>query len=133
MTTHSSVLAWRIPRTDGPGGLQSVGLQESQTQPNNMGCRNNRRLRGFMKSGWQKSEIEVSAGLVFLEASVPGLLMAAFSLCLRGSLAGYSPWGPQRVTYNLGPEQQQQMHAKRLVSGSSEDAQQILIKIITYF
>ena len=24
---HSSVLAWRIPRTEEPGGLQSVGLQ----------------------------------------------------------------------------------------------------------
>ena len=23
--TYSSVLAWRIPRTEGPGGLQSVG------------------------------------------------------------------------------------------------------------
>ena len=31
MTTHSGVLAWRIPRTDEPGGLQSVGLQESDT------------------------------------------------------------------------------------------------------
>ena len=25
--THSSVLAWRIPKTEGPGGLQSMGLQ----------------------------------------------------------------------------------------------------------
>ena len=25
--THSSILAWRIPRTEEPGGLQSVGLQ----------------------------------------------------------------------------------------------------------
>ena len=25
MATHSSVLAWRIPRTEGPGGLQSTG------------------------------------------------------------------------------------------------------------
>ena len=24
---HSSVLAWRIPRTEEPGGLQSMGLQ----------------------------------------------------------------------------------------------------------
>ena len=28
MATHSSILAWRIPRTEEPGGLQSVGLQE---------------------------------------------------------------------------------------------------------
>ena len=24
---HSSILAWRMPRTEEPGGLQSVGLQ----------------------------------------------------------------------------------------------------------
>ena len=27
MATHSSILAWRIPRTEEPGGLQSRGLQ----------------------------------------------------------------------------------------------------------
>ena len=27
MVTHSSILAWRIPRTEEPGGLQSIGLQ----------------------------------------------------------------------------------------------------------
>ena len=27
MATHSSILAWRIPRTEEPGGLQSIGLQ----------------------------------------------------------------------------------------------------------
>ena len=31
MSTHSSILAWRIPWTEEPGGLQSVGLQ-SQTR-----------------------------------------------------------------------------------------------------
>ena len=25
MTTHSSILAWRIPRTEEPGGLQPMG------------------------------------------------------------------------------------------------------------
>ena len=27
MTTHSSILAWRIPWTEEPGGLQSMGSQ----------------------------------------------------------------------------------------------------------
>ena len=27
MAIHSSILAWRIPRTEEPGGLQSVGSQ----------------------------------------------------------------------------------------------------------
>ena len=26
MATHSSILAWRIPWTEEPGGLQSMGL-----------------------------------------------------------------------------------------------------------
>ena len=29
VATHSSILAWRIPWTEEPGGLQSLGLQES--------------------------------------------------------------------------------------------------------
>ena len=28
MATHSSILAWRIQRTEDPGGLQSMGLQK---------------------------------------------------------------------------------------------------------
>ena len=27
MATHSSILAWRIPWTEEPGGLQSIGLK----------------------------------------------------------------------------------------------------------
>ena len=27
MATHCSILAWRIPRTEEPGGLYSTGLQ----------------------------------------------------------------------------------------------------------
>ena len=29
--THSSILAWEIPWTEGPGVMQSMGLQESDT------------------------------------------------------------------------------------------------------
>ena len=32
MTIHSSVLAWKIPCTEEPDGLQSMGLQKSQTR-----------------------------------------------------------------------------------------------------
>ena len=31
MATHSSILAWEIPWTEDPGGLQSMGLQELDT------------------------------------------------------------------------------------------------------
>ena len=78
---------------------------------------NNHRQSGLIKFRWWKSEIKVSTGLIFLEASVLGLLMAIFSLCLHGSLAGESD------TTNLGTKQQQQVHAKHVAWGSSEDGQ----------
>jgi len=31
MATYSSILAWRIPRTEEPGRLQSMGSQQSDT------------------------------------------------------------------------------------------------------
>ena len=34
MATHSSILAWEIPRTEEPSRLQSIGLQ-SQTRLSN--------------------------------------------------------------------------------------------------
>ena len=32
MATHSSILAWIIPRTEEPGRLQPTGLQKSSTR-----------------------------------------------------------------------------------------------------
>ena len=32
MATHSNILAWRIPWTEEPGGLQSNGVEQSWTQ-----------------------------------------------------------------------------------------------------
>ena len=32
MTTYFSILAWEIPRTEVPGGLQSMGSQKSGTR-----------------------------------------------------------------------------------------------------
>ena len=32
MANHTSILAWEIPWTEDPGGLQSIGFQKSWTQ-----------------------------------------------------------------------------------------------------
>ena len=32
METHSRILAWRIPRTEEPGGLQSKGSQRASNK-----------------------------------------------------------------------------------------------------
>ena len=37
MATHSSILAWRIPWTEEPGGLQSIhGVPQSRTRLNDL-------------------------------------------------------------------------------------------------
>ena len=36
MATHSNILAWRIPWTEEPGGLQSMESQESDTLSNEL-------------------------------------------------------------------------------------------------
>ena len=38
MAIHSSILAWEIPWTEEPSGLQSMGSQKSQTQLSNNKC-----------------------------------------------------------------------------------------------
>ena len=48
MATHSSVLAWRIPWTEEPGWLQSIGSHKSQTQ-----------LRWLSTHAWEKPKREV--------------------------------------------------------------------------
>ena len=35
MAAHSSILTWKIPWTEEPGGLQSTGSQKSQKQLSN--------------------------------------------------------------------------------------------------
>ena len=36
MATHSSILVWRIPWTEQPGGLQSTGSQRMQAMQENL-------------------------------------------------------------------------------------------------
>ena len=41
MATCSSILAWEIPWTEEPGGLQSLGSQKNQTHIGTKGLNNN--------------------------------------------------------------------------------------------
>ena len=38
MATHSSILAWKIPWTEEPGGLSPWGRKESDTTEHTWGC-----------------------------------------------------------------------------------------------
>ena len=53
MATHSSILAWEIPRMEEPGGLQSMGLQKSWTRLNDWACTHVgvKQMAGYLLSG----------------------------------------------------------------------------------
>ena len=58
MATHSSILAWRIPGTEKPGGLQSMGSQRigqdlvtKLPPPNRLRQTKTTRVRRLMEAG----------------------------------------------------------------------------------
>ena len=51
MATHSNILAWRIPWTEEPGGLQSIGSQRVKHNRSNL-ARMQFKCRCFIK--WAK-------------------------------------------------------------------------------
>ena len=64
MAAHSSILAWRIPQTEEPGGLQSMGLQRGRqdwatnthTHTKHHSSCNDNRWEGKSDSGWASEE-----------------------------------------------------------------------------
>ena len=52
MATHSSILAWRFPWTEEPGGLQSTGSQTVRHDGSNLARMHTRGLKqGFLSQG----------------------------------------------------------------------------------
>ena len=66
MAAHCSILAWRIPWTEEPGGLQFMGLQRVRHNWNNLACMQRRLHEGgrcinlSWKRGWQVAEWQVA-------------------------------------------------------------------------
>ena len=50
MATHSSILAWRIPKTEMPGGLQSGGFAKSRIGLSDFTFTSN--CMGSISNGW---------------------------------------------------------------------------------
>ena len=75
MATHSSILAWRIPWTEGPGGLQSTGLQR-------------------VGHDWATS--------LFKEYCVGKVKVAQLCLILCNPMDYYSPWNSPDQNTEVG-------------------------------
>ena len=60
MTTHSDSLAWRIPWTEEPGGLQSMGLQRVRHDWSNLArtCTHEKRGCSIVRLLWKQQHQE---------------------------------------------------------------------------
>ena len=58
MATHSSILAWRIPWTEEPGGVQSMGLQRARHDrtTNTFTFHFTKSFGELLKDFWQETE-----------------------------------------------------------------------------
>ena len=64
MTTYSSTLAWMIPWTEETGGLQSMGLAESDTTE----------LKTHLCPACEEREIKAFSNLLLMRGSLQGLV-----------------------------------------------------------
>ena len=62
MATHSSILAWEIPRTEESGGLQPLGLQKGQTQLSDEAMTST-----YGTSFPRKKDIKIEPNFIFLQ------------------------------------------------------------------
>ena len=60
IATHSSILAWRIPWTEEPGGLQSMASQESDTTE----MTENQGEKDFWNQGMVFGNQDVHSGII---------------------------------------------------------------------
>ena len=91
MATHTSILAWRIPWTEEPGGLQSMGPQMSQTRLKQLStaqhCEVGRHLFGLSSpDGYFLETTEWPKGWQPTPVFLPGEFHG------HRSLTSYSPW-----------------------------------------
>ena len=82
MATHFSILAWRIPQTEEPGGLQSMGLQswtrlmKVKEESEKVGLKLNIQKTKIMSSGpitsWQidRETLETVSDFIFLGSKI---------------------------------------------------------------
>ena len=112
MATHSSVFAWRIPRSEEPCGLQSCGhIELDTTERPNIAWHSINRIP--LELGHYADESKECLYVLFISAITGSILWSGRPFWRREwlptpiflpgefhgqrSLAGYSPWGSQRV------------------------------------
>ena len=89
MATHSSILAWRIPWTEKPGRLQSIGLK-SQTQLSGWACTHRKgcqALEARRRGGLQRGRLKEFGEL--MELPVSWLWWWSITVCIYQKLLNW--------------------------------------------
>ena len=80
MAPHSRILAWRIPRTEEPGGCSPWGFRESDT-PERLGRATPQPITGKASCwGWSSPLSSVLAGLALAEREMASVLIPVKSV-----------------------------------------------------
>ena len=82
MATHSSILAWRIPWTEEPDGLESIGSQRVRHDWSNL---------AHSHSLSQRSVIQHLKSEHLLSCEWPNILVSKFFYCLLFQLCTHKP------------------------------------------
>ena len=97
MATHSSILAWKIPRTEEPGGLQSVGSQRVEHDRATLLSF----TLGWAQWIWACQGEALSGGLARGKPDQPRSAFAKSQLCAQKG--GWALLGPSRFSVWLSP------------------------------
>ena len=137
MATHSSILAWRIPWTEEPGGLQSMESQESDTTEVNQHTQiaglaaliraSNRLLASVMKGNTLSWFIVLIKGTVFLTGhNFPNLRICDLKICgqdhtpiLTSSILGLSNIKTYILTTPQGNKVYRALEPSQVLSGTN--------------
>ena len=119
MATHSSILAWEIPRTDEPGGLQSMGSQRVNWWLNNRVLYSNRLIILFTQSIKYKPK---KTCLIFQYSALRSTIVTVQQLASRG-------WHWGRKSYWL--EEGEEVGDGR-AEGSSDSKLQLHVNWLTW-
>ena len=94
ITTHSYILAWRIPWTEEPGRLQSIGWQRVGHDWSDWACRNANKHSNVNKMYIDLIQYQVQHWIRYFMLMSWGLLwwLRQERICLQCERPGFDPW-----------------------------------------
>ena len=101
MATHSSILDWRIPWTEKPGGLQSMGSQRVGHDWSDLACKHILEEASMQKKSWVELKISSQVNYSFLIYYFPSFIFRLLSSFTDRSILLFSTRLPHPFPHSL--------------------------------